>query len=310
MNIAIIGIGGVGGYFGGKLTQLLESDKSLKIYFIARGKHLEEIKKNGLILDSSEGIIVCKPTLATDSIEELPPLDICIICVKGYDLENVVKRLKPKITDKTIILPLLNGVDVCERIRAVITNGIVLPACVYIGTHIEKPGTVAQRGGEGTIIFGNDPLHDEGPDKLVEILARAGIKYKWTSEPYVEIWSKFIFVASYGLVTTNYNKTIGEVTKSKELAGYAKDIMAEIMAVAAKKNVNVPHTLIKDTFTKAKAFPFETKTSFQRDYETPGKNDERDFLGGAVIRLGRETGVKIPVTESIYASILARKTMQ
>jgi 2-dehydropantoate 2-reductase len=307
MNIAVIGIGGVGGYFGGKIAKLAEKESDLKVFFIARGAHLAEIIQNGLTLDSSEGIIKCRPTLATDRIEDLPSFDICLICVKGYDLADAVKRLAPKITDKTVILPLLNGVDIYERIRAVIKNGIVLPSCVYIGTHISKPGTVVQRGGEGSIIFGNDPLHDEGPDTLVGLLAKAGIKYKWTSEPYVEIWGKFVFIASFGLVTANYNKTIGEVMESAELSGYTRSIMKEITNIAAKRNINVPAALIDDTFSKAKAFPFETKTSFQRDFEILGKNDERDLFGGSIIRMGRQAGVETPVTESIYASIQAEK---
>lgn len=307
MNIAIIGIGGVGGYFGGKIAKLAEKDGNLKVFFIARGEHLTAIIQNGLILDSTEGITTCRPTMATDRIEDLPILDICLICVKGYDLADAVKRLAPKITDKTIILPLLNGVDIYERIRAVIKNGIVLPSCVYVGTHISKPGTVFQRGGEASIIFGNYPLHDEGPDRLVEILAKAGIQYKWTSDPDVEIWSKFVFIASFGLVTTNYNKTIGEVMALDELAGYTRAIMAEITAIAGKKNIMVPRTLIEDTFAKAKTFPFETKTSFQRDFEKAGKKDERDQFGGAIIRMGLQTGVKTPVAERIYASIQAKK---
>jgi 2-dehydropantoate 2-reductase len=307
MNIAVIGIGGVGGYFGGKIAKLAEKESDLKVFFIARGAHLAEIIQNGLTLDSSEGVIICRPTMATDRIEDLPSFDICLICVKGYDLADAVKRLAPKITDKTVILPLLNGVDIYERIRAVIKNGIVLPSCVYIGTHISKPGTVVQRGGEGSIIFGNDPLHDEGPDTLVGLLAKAGIKYKWTSEPYVEIWGKFVFIASFGLVTANYNKTIGEVMESAELSGYTRSIMKEITNIAAKRNINVPAALIDDTFSKAKAFPFETKTSFQRDFEILGKNDERDLFGGSIIRMGRQAGVETPVTESIYASIQAEK---
>jgi 2-dehydropantoate 2-reductase len=117
MNIAVIGIGGVGGYFGGKLTQLLKDDKNINIYFIARNQHLSEIKKNCLILDTDEGIITCIPTLAMDNIAELPKLDLCLICVKSYDLEKVLFEIKSKITDKTMILPLLNGVDIYERIR-------------------------------------------------------------------------------------------------------------------------------------------------------------------------------------------------
>ena len=112
-NIGIIGVGGVGGYFGGKLCQLLPSKQGLQIYFIARGQHLAEIKRNGLYLSTAEeGDMMCNPTIATDSFNELPTLDLCLLCVKSYDLDNVLTNIKNKISDKTLILPLLNGIDI------------------------------------------------------------------------------------------------------------------------------------------------------------------------------------------------------
>ncbi|MDP4178788.1 MAG: 2-dehydropantoate 2-reductase N-terminal domain-containing protein, partial [Bacillota bacterium] len=159
INVAFIGVGGVGGYFGGKMTQLMqERERNLNVFFVARGKHLEEIKRNGLTLDTKqEGILKCYPTMATDNFDELPMLDICYICVKQYDLENVLIKLRPKIGQNTKIIPLLNGIDIYERIRKIIKNGVVFPSCVYVGTHIKKPGVVHQNGGACTIIFGVDP---------------------------------------------------------------------------------------------------------------------------------------------------------
>jgi 2-dehydropantoate 2-reductase len=307
MNIAIIGIGGVGGYFGGKLTQLLKQDKDLNISFIARGKHLEEINKNGLLLDSDEGQMICRPDLATDRIEDLPDPDLCLVCVKSYDLDSAMTRLKPKIKDTTMILPLLNGVDIYERIRRIIPNGIVFPSCVYVGTHIEKPGKVTQRGGASAIIFGKDPRNSLTPDALFDLFNKANIKYKWTDDPYTEIWNKFVFIASFGLVTANFNKTIGEVLKSPELLKYTEDIMEEIIGIAARKKVRVNRSVIDDTFAKAKAFPFEAKTSFQRDFEIKSKPDERDLFGGTIIRMGKEAGVKTETTGKIYNSIQKNK---
>jgi len=187
MNIAVLGIGGVGGYFGGKLTQLLKDGKDLSVYFIARNQHLNEIQRNGLLLDTDDGQMICMPTLATDKISELPKLDLCLICVKSYDLDNILIQLKSKIKDETMILPLLNGVDICKRIRSLIKNGVVFPSCVYVGTHIEKPGKVTQRGGAGIINFGKDPQNDYVNPLLFELLDKSHIKYNWTEDPYVEI---------------------------------------------------------------------------------------------------------------------------
>ncbi len=310
MNIAVIGIGGVGGYFGGKLAHSLKDNKNHQIYFIARNQHLIEIKSKGLVLDTDDGLMICKPTLATDDISELPQLDLCIICVKSYDLDNALQQLKQKITDSTMVLPLLNGNDIYERIRTIIHNGIVFPSCVYVGTHIEKPGKVTQRGGNCTILFGKDPVNDHVDQKLFDLFKIAQIKYKFLDNPNVEIWSKYIFIASFGLVTANFNKTIGEVLQSEELSSYVKNIMKEIVEIANKKQIPLPSSIITDSLAKGSSMPFEIKTSFQRDYEMKDKLDERDLFGGTILRMGEKLKVKTETTKKIYDSIQKKKVIK
>lgn len=309
MNIAVIGIGGVGGFFGGKLTQILKDDADLNIYFIARGQHLAEIQKNGLLLDSDEGEYICRPTKALDNIAELPEIDLCLLCVKGYDLDKVLIPLKEKVSEKTMILPLLNGVDIYERIRKTIDKGVVFPSCVYVGTHIEKPGKVTQRGGTCTIHFGKDPHNDYIDPAIFDLFDKANIKYSWLENPYTEIWSKFVFIAAYGLVTANSGRTIGEAVSSDELSRDLKLIMHEIAAIAEKKGITLPQSIVHDSYIKGKNFPFEAKTSFQRDFENADKPDERDLFGGTIIRMGAETGVTAETTERIYESIQKKKSM-
>jgi len=309
MNIAVIGIGGVGGYFGGKLSRLLKDNKNLNIYFIARNQHLAEIKKNGLLLDSDEGEFICRPTKATDNISELPVLDFCLLCVKGYDLDKTLKALKEKISEKTMILPLLNGVDIYERIRKTIKNGVVFPSCVYVGSHIEKPGKVTQRGGTCTIHFGKDPNNDFVDPAVFDLFKQANIKYIWLEEPYTEIWSKFVFIASFGLVTADSSRTFGEIMSSDELSNSVKSIMHEIAAIAEKKGITLPASIENDSYKMGGNFPFEARTSFQRDFENMEKPDERDLFGGTIIRMGLETGTATGSTQKIYDSILKKKNI-
>ena len=301
-NIGIIGVGGVGGYFGGKLCQLLPSKQDLQIYFIARGQHLAEIKRNGLYLSTAEeGDMTCNPTHATDSFNELPTLDLCLLCVKSYDLDNVLTNIKNKISDKTLILPLLNGIDIYERIREIIDTGIVFPSCVYVGTYIEKYGKVTQKGGACKILFGKDIRHQEFiPDEIFDLLKKSKIKYEWFDNPYQAIWGKYIFIASFGLVTACFNKTVGEVMDSKELSSYVLSIMKEIVSLADKKSIALPKTIIENSFNKGKNFPYHTKTSFQRDFECFNKPDERDLFGGTIIRLGRLLNIDTPTTDLIF----------
>jgi len=309
MNISVIGVGGVGGYFGGKLTRLLRTEKDLRIYFVARGAHLAEIRNSGLLLDTDEGEFVCRPTAATDNMAALPMLDWCLVCVKGYDLGNALVQLKDKITDKTMILPLLNGMDIYDRIRSVISTGVVYPSCVYVGTHIERPGKVTQRGGSCIIHFGKDPANDYVDPVIFRLLDEAGIKYNWTDNPDTEIWSKFIFIAAFGLVTANFNQSIGEVMQSAESSRYVKAIMEEVVRIADRKKIVLPPSIIEDSYAKGGHFPFDLKTSFQRDFEIKDKPDERDLFGGTVIRMGKELGVLVEATEFIYNALQRKKTV-
>ena len=108
MVIAIIGIGGVGGYFGGKLAHILEkcSAEENEIYFVARGEHGRKIRENGLILKTNlEGEMLCRPTKVLENIVELPELDVCFLCVKQYDLYDCLISLKEKVRNDTKIIP-------------------------------------------------------------------------------------------------------------------------------------------------------------------------------------------------------------
>jgi 2-dehydropantoate 2-reductase len=221
--------------------------------------------------------------MATDQIGEIPPPDLCLLCVKGYDLPETTGELARITTKDTIILPLLNGVDIYERVKPTVTRGFVLPACVYVGTHIEKPGVVTQRGGDGIILCGKDPrFPDFDPEALITFFGEVGIRLTWNTDPYPAIWEKYMFIAAFGLVTARSGKTLGEVAADRRLRQSAADIMEEIKAIADAKGILLADTIVTTSLGKADNFPLETKTSFQRDVERSGRN-EGDLFGGAII---------------------------
>lgn len=304
MNIAFIGVGGVGGYFGGKMTRLME-DKAIQVFFVARGDHYKKILENGLTLETkSEGTLHCKPTKVTDNIEDLPILDICFICVKQYDLDLAVKQLESKLTKSTKIIPLLNGIDIYDRIRAITNKGVILPACVYVGTHIKEPGIVEQNGGACTIIFGREPQEEEAEcTTLCSLFDRAGIKYSFTEKYKQEIWSKYMFIAAYGLITASENMTLGQVYENRESSQKVKLIMKEIYDISLAEKVNLPENIIDISYHKAKEFPYEAKTSFHRDYEVKDKKDERDLFGKTLVSMGIKYNISTPMIEEVYNKI-------
>lgn len=301
-NICIVGVGGVGGFFGGKIA-LHKSSSDKKIFFVARGKHLQAIKENGLTLNTQEGSLNCKPDLATDDISQIPQCDLVIVAVKSYDLDDAIINIKSIVKDDTIILPLLNGVDIYERIRKNLDNAVVLPACVYVGTHIEAPGIVTQRGGEGKILFGKDPKwSDFYPVSLISFLKDAGTNFEWNDNPYPAIWSKYMFITAFGLVTASNYKTLGEVMESEKLKNDVYEIMKEIEVISIKKGIALGDDIVAQSLNKAFNFPLETKTSFQRDVEKKDKN-EGDLFAGTVIRMGKELNIPTPKTDALYKKV-------
>lgn len=310
MKICFFGVGGVGGYFGTLVTRKFGDVH--EIYFIARGSHKDAICENGLTLkkDGAVGsaeLINVTPTLCTDSIEDLPVCDMIILSVKSYDLANAARDISKIAGEKTIILPLLNGVDIYERIREHLHTGIVLQSCVWVGTHIESPGVIYQKGGSCKISAGIDPLFPYYyPGTLSALLKDSGIDFSWEDDVSIPIWSKYIFIAPFGLVSAAYDKTLGEILEDAELSKVTRSIMIEIEGISKRLKIPLGQDIVETTLQKAKQFPPETKTSFQRDVESKGKINEGDIFGGTIIRLGQELRIPTPDTKKVYERLLRR----
>jgi 2-dehydropantoate 2-reductase len=297
VSIGIIGTGGVGGYFGGKICRSL-SGSDARVWFVARGRHLEEIRRNGLaVRTAAEGDWVCRPTAVTDVIEDLPPLDLCLLCVKSYDLVNVLPRLCGALSERTIVIPLLNGVDIYERVRRTVATARVLPACVYVGTHIEVPGVVRQAGGACRILLGADPQGPAfRPEAVFECFDRSGVAYEWFDDVAPELWKKFLFIAAFGLVTAASGRTLGEVMDDPAASAQVLAIMREIAAIARAAGISLSGSIVEDSHGQGRRFPPETKTSFQRDFERSDRPDERDLFAGTILRMGARLKVPTPAT--------------
>ncbi len=309
MRICFYGVGGVGGYYGTLVADYLKRTGAGETTFIARGAHQRRILDNGLLLkkDGGREEIVAIPDRCTDTVMGLPVFDIVVVAVKGYDLAGAAKAVN-RITDAhTVVLPLLNGADIHARMRPYIDKGYLLSACVYLGTHIEAPGIIFQKGGSRQIAVGKDPgWPDFYPHGLLDLFTKAGIRIQFFEDVDVEIWTKFIFIAAFALVTAAYDKTIGEVAADKNLGRRVKNIMIEIARIARALAITLPGDIVETSFAKAGQFSFETKTSFQRDVETKGRQSEWDLFGGTVLRYGREHNLPVDHTKETFDLLMER----
>lgn len=307
MNITIFGVGGIGGYLAGTLGSLLKDPESGLASFslVARGEHLKAIKQQGLqFIDVQGKTHTIHPNLATDNPEELPQADLTLVCVKGYDLTAAVKAIKGKIAPGGAVLPLLNGADIRERVKDELPNTHVYPGTIYISSTITEPGTVQHMGGKGVVIFGKDPDYPkDNAQKARQLLERAGIPAEWHEDAYPKIWTKFLFIAPFALATAVHDKTIGEVLAEDKKKAEVRLMMEEVAAVAQAQGINLPENAVDQALQQAESFPYETKTSFQRDVAAGKPKDERDLFGGTMLRLGSTLEVEVPVTEKYFEAL-------
>ncbi|WP_261512442.1 ketopantoate reductase family protein [Chryseobacterium paludis] len=304
-HIVVIGLGGVGGYFGFKISQNNETFHQYIISFIARGETYQKVKEQGLTLISAEHRNdKTHPNAVYENISDVGQPDLVLICVKEYDLERVCTELKEVINEDTILLPMMNGADIYDRIRKIIPDHVILPSCIYVASHIKEKGVVEHKGKTGKMIFGKDP---ENPSKdinwVIDVMKESRIDFDFKDNPLVDIWTKFIFIASFGLVTAKHNSSIGMVCTDPVQKNEATEIMKEIELIAHQKGISLEENIIDKTFEKASTFPPETPTSLQLDINSGKENSELELFAGAIIRYGNELGIKVPFTQKIYDEI-------
>lgn len=303
MRIGIIGIGGVGGYFGGKLARAYASSGAPEIIFIARGEHLRAIQQNGLHLHTKEGDYTLWPNIATDNPDIAGPFDLAFFCVKSYALETTAQLFKGNIKKDAVVIPLLNGVNSAERLKTLLPHADVVSGSCYIVSQIEKPGVILQQGGACKLIFGTDDLSSaQKYSFILDILLKAKIKAALTDKISEALWSKFLLMCPLASLTSATGKTFGDIWLTPALREKARGLMQEVAAVAAARNIRLPEDAVDKTMEMVSVLGSDLKTSMQLDKEK-GNPLETDVLTSYLCRAGRESGVPTPMHDELYEQL-------
>lgn len=306
MRIAIIGIGGVGGYYGGRLAHYYSSKDSIEVIFIARGEHLEQIQKNGLKLITDHGEFTAIPKVATDSIEKLGIIDLAVFCVKGYNLEQSARQFTNNVNKNTVIISLLNGVNNAEKLKALLPACKILNGCVYIGANIVEPGIVRQAGGSCQLLFGTEDGSIEDFVEIEQILKNAAIKAELKTNIKEIVWEKYMFVCPLASVTSLLRQPFGVVMKKYESRDLLEGLMKEVELIARAKDVNLVKDIVDVSLSKVSTFPYETKSSMQMDFEK-AKKTEIEIFTGYIVKTSDELGIDTPLHQKVYSRLKAVK---
>jgi 2-dehydropantoate 2-reductase len=303
MKIAVLGIGGVGGYYGAKLASAYASSKEHRIFFIARGEHLKAIQEKSLTLITPTESISATASVATENPEGLGPLDLVLVCVKGYGLEDAVRLISFNIHADSIVIPLLNGVDNAERIRKVLKKGIIMNGCVYISSHIEKPGVIEQTGGSCKLLFGPENGSSAVYQNIENILANANINASLSENIAVDVWTKYIFIGPMAGLSSVLQLSLGAIMEDEKNRTTLEGLMKEVASIAAAQKIDLPEGIVSSSLAMTNNFPYDTKTSMQLDRER-GNPMEVDTFIGYIVKMGKTLGIPTPRHEEIL-SVLA-----
>ncbi len=297
-SVTIFGIGGIGGYLGAVIGSRLPA---LDLTFIARGKHLEAIRNQGLTFRrDGHSDTLARPARAVDSSGNLGVQDLIFICVKAYDLEQACREIEELVDDHTVIIPVLNGMDIHTRIRKFLKKGILLSGATYVSSYIEKPGVIRFQTGREVFVLGKSPdCQDFNPSGLLAFLENAGVPFQWFDDPRPAIWRKYLFISPYSLMGAWSGKTMGAVLADPQLNSMVQTLQQEVYAVGLASGVNLTEDDVLDAQAFARGLNYECTTSFQRDFIDPSRKNELDLYGSAVVRLGHSLDVPTPQMERI-----------
>jgi len=296
MKIAIFGSGGVGGYFGGLLTRAGHD-----VTFIARGEHLKAIRDSGLQVFSANGDFTVSPAMATDDPQEVGPVDYVIVGLKHYHLSQAAPQIKPLVGADTTVVPLLNGVDSHEYLIEALGPEPVVGGLCSLVSMIKSPGVIRQPSKLQRVVVGElDRSKSERVEKIVKALSETGAEAIHAEDIYVAMWTKFLFIASLGGVSSLANATIGELRSCPETRGIYIQAMSEVEALACTRGIQLAPDAVESALALTDGFESSSTSSMQRDV-AGGHYFELEAFSGKITQLGEELGIDTPVHRTIYA---------
>lgn len=299
MRIAIMGTGGVGGYYGA----LLALTGRHEVAFVARGAHLEAIRSSGLQVKSVLGDLLVSPARATDRPVEIGPVDLILFTTKTYHTDEAALLIKPMVGDATTVVSFQNGVDAAERIGAVVGTERLLGGVTWLSAAVEAPGVIGQYSQFRRIVLGEqDGRRTKRLEDISEALQEGGPTVEVTDNIAKVLWTKFVFISTVSAVGALSRVTFGEVRVVPEARAVLREAIGEVVAVARAAGVDLDGDVVEKTLEFLDGSAPGIKPSMQRDVEA-GKVSELESMVGIVVKKGEALGVPTPFMRFAHAML-------
>ncbi len=299
MRIVIMGAGGLGGYFGARLAAAGND-----VAFIARGAHLTAIREHGLRVESALGNLHLRDVVATDDPGTLSPADVVMIAVKLWDTEAAAEAVRPLVRPGTAVVSFQNGVSKDDVLTSILGREAVIGGVGQIGVVIASPGVIRHTGTMAKLIFGElDNTRSSRVEALLDACTAAGIDAEIAENINLAIWQKFAFLVPMSACTASMRSTIGAIRANPQARAFLVDITREVVAVGRALGVNLADDFVEQRMAFVETLPPQMTASMQGDLAR-GNRLELPWLSGAVVELGKRTGVPTPLNRAV-ADILA-----
>jgi 2-dehydropantoate 2-reductase len=297
MKIAVVGSGGVGGFYGGRLAKA-----GYDVSFVARGAHLSAMRERGLTIENvAQGDIhLPHVKVVADPAEIGGAVDLVIIAVKLWDTENAARSVKPIVGTHTAVLSLQNGVIKDDIMRREFGSQAVMGGVAYVGTHISRPGVILQTGTLQRLVFGEyDGTKSSRAAELLDALVRSGIQAELSADIRRTVWEKYVFLVGLSGTTATMRSPIGPIRSNQQTRAFLLDLMKETVSVGRAHGVRLPEDYAEQRLAFADSVAPDMSSSMHHDLEQ-GNRLEVAWLSGGVVQLGREVGVPTPANRAVW----------
>lgn len=302
MRIAVVGAGGVGGYFGAKLAHAGED-----VTFIARGATLEALRRNGIRVDSILGDFVLDRVHATGDPESIGPVDAVLVAVKAWQVSGIAPSLKPLLGADTAVVPLENGIEAPDDLIRGLGPANVLGGLCAIVSFVVEPGHIRHAASDPIVAFGElDNRRSARAERLLLAMRHAGINADIPPDIHRSLWTKFVFITPMSAIGAVTRVPIGIWRDVPETRDLAMKAVLEVIALAAAKGVTLAPDALELTMKRYDGLAPASTASMQRDV-MEGRPSELEAQVGAVVRLGAELNVPTPIHDVFYAALLPQE---
>jgi len=298
MKIAIIGAGGIGGYFGGLLAAAGED-----VRFVVRSRTLQVLRENGLTIESAVTPLHLAKVEATDDPTTVGPVDVVVFAVKLPDAAAAARQIAPLLGPRTVVIPFQNGVEAPQMLADVVPAAQVACGIAYIGVALRAPGVVVHGGAFARLRFGALATAQlPALEAFRDACRRAGIDGEVVSDIRREQWEKFIFLVGLSAMTAVTRQPVGVIRADPDMRATLRAVMRETFEVGTAEGVALPADFVEGRMAFVDSLPETMQASMLHDLQA-GRPLELPWLSGAVMRLGARHGIDTPVNRTIVAAL-------